>query len=341
MAKAKKLPSGSWRCLVFSHIDSNGKRRYESITASTKKEAEMLAAEFAVTKTKTEVSAMNFIQAMDFYIETKEPVLSPSTIRGYNNIRKVMQSEYPIFCRMKVKDIEKNDIQNIINDLTKSKSPKTIRNYNGFITAVIKEQRENFNVKLTLPQKERPELHIPTDAEVAKLITASSGTSLEVPILLAIYGLMRRGEICALSLDDIQGTTIHVRHSIVAGKDGKHHLKAPKTYSSDRYVEVPQFVIDKIKKQGYICKVQPHTLTVMLQKILKRNNIPPFRFHDLRHYSCSVRSSIGIPVEYILKDGGWQTDHVMKNVYRHTLSDREKEFSAKAMEHFNSVVISE
>ncbi len=35
--------------------------------------------------------------------------------------------------------------------------------------AVIKEQRENFNAKVAMPQKERPELHIPTDAEIKLL----------------------------------------------------------------------------------------------------------------------------------------------------------------------------
>lgn len=337
MAKAKKLDSGSWRCLAYSHTDAAGKRHYESFTAPTKKEAELLAANFALTKDREEKVQLNFKQAMDFYIELKEPVLSPSTIRGYDNMRKMLERDYDALCRMNISSIKKNDIQKVINDISGKKSPKTVRNYNGFIMAVIKEQRDNFNANVAMPQKERPELHIPTDAEIKLLLKAIEGTSIEVPVLLAAFGLMRRGEICAASIDDIEGNRIHVKHSLVKGKDGQHHKKAPKTYTSDRYVELPQFVIDKIKAQGYICNVQPHTLTVMLQKVLKRNNIPQFRFHDLRHYSCSIRSSLGIPTEYILKDGGWKTDYVMKNVYRHTLSDKEKAFTAKTIEHFNSL----
>lgn len=52
MAKAKKLPSGSWRCQVYDYTDFKGKRYYESFTAETKKEAEYLAAEFALNKKK-------------------------------------------------------------------------------------------------------------------------------------------------------------------------------------------------------------------------------------------------------------------------------------------------
>jgi len=71
MAKAKKLPSGSWRVLVYSHsepvYDDNGKpildkagkpkqkRFYESFTSDDpstagKREAEYAAAEFALNK---------------------------------------------------------------------------------------------------------------------------------------------------------------------------------------------------------------------------------------------------------------------------------------------------
>ena len=47
MAKAKKLPSGSWRVLQFVGLDADGKRQYKSFTAPTKREAEFLAAEAA------------------------------------------------------------------------------------------------------------------------------------------------------------------------------------------------------------------------------------------------------------------------------------------------------
>lgn len=337
MAKAKKLPSGQWRTLIYDYTDSNGKRHYESFTADTKKKSEQLAANYAVSKKRSEKSTLTFRQALDTYIESKEPVLSPATIRGYNNIRKVLIADYDWFCRMKLDSIEQADIQKLINSLNKEKSPKTVRNYHCLITTTIHTYLPNITIRSTLPQKERPDLYLPTDEDIKKLVVAATGTEMEIPILLAAFGMMRRGEICALSMDDINGTTIHIRHSLVKGPDGKHHLKAPKTYSSDRYVEVPQFVIDKIQEKGYITKVQPHTLTVMLQKIIKRENLPHFRFHDLRHYSASVRHALGIPDAYIMEDGGWSSDYVMKNVYRHAMSDRKKEMTDIANSHFDEI----
>ncbi|MEG2305005.1 MAG: hypothetical protein RR990_05880 [Lachnospiraceae bacterium] len=53
MAKAKKLPSGSWRAQVYNYTDSIEKRYYESFTSDDqspagKREAEYLAAEYAM-----------------------------------------------------------------------------------------------------------------------------------------------------------------------------------------------------------------------------------------------------------------------------------------------------
>ena len=52
MAKAKKLPSGNWRVNQYIGKNKDGKRQYKSFTASSKKEAEYLAAEY-VLKNKT------------------------------------------------------------------------------------------------------------------------------------------------------------------------------------------------------------------------------------------------------------------------------------------------
>ena len=47
MAKAKKLPSGNWRVNLYDYTDpATGKRIYKSFTATTKKEAEYMAAEY-------------------------------------------------------------------------------------------------------------------------------------------------------------------------------------------------------------------------------------------------------------------------------------------------------
>ena len=48
MAKAKQLPSGSWRVQIYAGEDDNGKPIRKSFTAPTKKEAEFMALNYQV-----------------------------------------------------------------------------------------------------------------------------------------------------------------------------------------------------------------------------------------------------------------------------------------------------
>ena len=189
-----------------------------------------------------------------------------------------------------------------------------------------------------MPQKVQPDLYIPTDEDIKALVSAVKDTELEIPVLLGAFCMMRRGEICGLSMSDISGDVIHVHHSLVIGADRQWHLKAPKTTTSDRYIKAPQFIIDKIQAAGHITTLTPGAVTISFMRVLERNNIPHFRFHDLRHYSASIRHALGIPDAYIMADGGWCSDKVLKSVYRHALSDRKKEMSDKANAYFEKLI---
>ena len=74
MATAKKLKSGSWRCLVYDYTDSSGKRHYKSFTsddtsAKGKRLAELAAAEYAAGKKELKsVNNITFGDALDKYI---------------------------------------------------------------------------------------------------------------------------------------------------------------------------------------------------------------------------------------------------------------------------------
>lgn len=341
MAKAKKTKSGSWRCLVYDYTDSDGKRHYKSITCNDsskagKRKCEQMAANYAVEKKeeRKRITDKTFGQELDKYLINKKPVLSPSTIRGYENIKNQLKKNHKKFYDKKILAITNEDVQILINDLSENKSPKTVRNYHGLISSVISPY---INLNTTMPKRVQPELYIPSDEEIKRLTDATKGTELEIPVLLGAFGMMRRGEICGLSMNDIDGNIIHIHHSLVLGSDKKWHLKQPKTETSDRYIEVPDFVTNRIREIGHITTYNPHSLTISFERVLEKNDIHKFRFHDLRHYSASIRHAIGIPDAYIMEDGGWCSDKVLKDIYRHTMSDRKKEMSNKINNHFSDL----
>lgn len=70
---------------------------------------------------------------------------------------------------------------------------------------------------------------------------------MELPILLAAFGPMRRGEICALDTADISGNIVHVRKNMIRTPENTWIIHQPKSYAGDRYIDFPDFVSAKWK----------------------------------------------------------------------------------------------
>ena len=201
MAKAKKLPSGSWRCQIYSHTEEipqadgsvKKKRIYKSFFCDDpsphgKRTCEKEAALWAASKETEKRSRMTFGIAVQKYIESRENVLSPGTIVSYKAISKnYLAPLYPI----DLYSLRRDDAQNLINTLSITHSPKTLRNVNGLISAVLRTYRPEFALNLTLPARKRADLYIPTDDDVKRLIREVSGSEMELPVLLAAFGPMR------------------------------------------------------------------------------------------------------------------------------------------------------
>ncbi len=335
MAKAKKLPSGNWRVQATKTI--NGIKMRKSFTDTDRRKAERAAEDWCYELTENfNIENLTLDKAYERYIATKKNILSPSTIRNY---KKLHENHLQDIMQIKVARLTNEDIQRSINLYAANHSPKSVRNCHGLLSAVIKMFRPGFDLHTTLPQKEKKPLFIPTDDDINKLITATKGTNYYLPILLAAFGGMREGEICALTSDDILENQIIINKSMVCDSEGKWHIKSPKTYSSNRTVEMPSFVMDEIKgKEGKLVVYTPHSLSIGFNKILKKNNLPHFRFHDLRHYYVSSLHALNIPDKYIMAQGGWATNYTMQNVYNHVIAARQSEFSNTITTHFETLL---
>lgn len=335
MAKPKKLPSGQWRTQVFDYTDQSGKRHYRSFTSPNKKLSALMAAEFAANKKRISEGNLTVSEALEEYIRVKENVLSPSTIRGYTIIK---NNHFTEIENIFIRNITNEEAQKWVNNLAKRLSSKTISNANGLLISALDMFAPEIRIRIKLPRKKKPDLYVPSDTDIKMILEYIKGTDLEIAVLLAAFGPMRRGEICALTSDDIHGNFVDVNKSMVRSRDGKWIVKEPKTDSSYRTIEFPDFVIDKLSGiKGQIIKVKPDTLTMQFERIFKKCDIHKFRFHDLRHYSASIMHAIGIPDQYIMQRGGWSTDGVMKSIYRNTIDEQTIKMNKQINGHFESM----
>ncbi|MDD3368741.1 MAG: site-specific integrase [Lachnospiraceae bacterium] len=350
MATAKKLPSGSWRCLVYDHTEkiwdekkqkNVAHRVYKSFTCDDptpagKRECERQAAEFAVTKgNESGTSRILFKTAIERYISSRADVLSASTIREYKRSQK---KDFGAINDFFIGDITQEMVQNLINNKSSTCKPKTVRNLHGLLSAVMKKYRPSFSLHTTLPQKIRPDLYIPVDDEVNTLLDMEMDDDLRIAILLAAYGPMRRSEICALKASDIKDGTAHVHNAMVLDENNEWIIKTTKSFAGDREIPLPNFVIDVIgARKGRIIHLYPSNISDRFGDLIAASGLHHFRFHDLRHYCASTLHANGMPDAYIMQRGGWESDVVLKQIYRHALSDRAKVENDKANAYFTKM----
>lgn len=317
-----KLPSGSYR--IRQTVDG----RTYSVTVPYKpgkKEA------FQLIQSKIDggdILRKTFGECADEYISGKSHTLSPATIRGYSSILRMLPEN---LLTAEIGTLTVWDVQTYIDQLTaEGKSPKTVRNYHGFISAVLGTFRPSLQITTQLPQKTQNEDYTPSDEDVKRILSMAKGTVYEIPLRLACYGL-RRSEICALTVADLDGNRLLINKAKVLADNRQWVIKTTKTASSTRTILIDDDLADLIREAGTVYDGYPNRIYWFLQKCQDKLGIPNFPLHYLRHYYASTAHALGLPDAVIMESGGWKTDHVMKRVYRYA-KDTESE-QAKLIAH--------
>lgn len=335
MAKAKRLPSGQYRVLVYSHTE-NGKRKYVSFTAPTKAEAEAQASKFALNKKRIKHTDLTVGEAIDGYIKAKEAVLSPSTVRVYVILR---DHNFTSIQDKRIKSLTSEDIQKFISELSLTESPKTVRNIYGLLRPAISMYAPDISFKVTLPPKQKKRPISPSDDEIRAYLNAAT-PKMKKRIALAILGL-RRGEICAARYEDIHDGILHVHSDWVRDKNNKWVLKElPKTSESDRYVLLPPVLLDMIGEgEGFIVNCMPDTLSRGFERLRDKVGIK-YRLHDMRHFFASTAVLLGIPDLYTADMGGWTrgSNSALKSIYQNSMQSMSDYYQSKISDHMGKLI---
>lgn len=330
MASARKLPSGSYRVNLYVGTDENGKRKYKSFTAPTKKEAELLAAQYNLTRKEKPRCELTVGQAIARYIETKTNVFSPSTVRSYKTY---LKNDCAGIEHVKICDLNADRIQRWINSLAVDHSPKTVKNVYYLFTPAIQEAAKGTDTEAKLPAPVKYEASIPTQQEIEALIQYfESNPEYHTAIMTSAMLGLRRSETCALEFSDIlKSGKLRVNKAYVRNDRKEWVLKTSKTTAGTRELVLPDFLKDRMlslkrpdRTDERIFHINPAQLTDHLCKARKKLGFD-FRLHDLRHYYASVMIALNIPDLYAMKRMGHSTPNMLKRVYQHIMDEKDKE----------------
>jgi integrase len=190
------------------------------------------------------------------------------------------------------------------------------------------------------PRPPSREIKILDKSEIATLVNATKGTTLYVPILVAVTTGMRRGELLALRWSDIdlKAGALTVNQSLERIK-GKFEFKSPKTRTSRRTVTLPAITIEALRER-YKAQLEERlklglgrdprglvftrldgqpmdadTLSKAFRRLVATTKVTPITFHGLRHTHISHLLMEGVHVKLVSERAGHASINITLGVY--------------------------
>ena len=330
----RKLPSGHW----FIQLRLNGQSI--PITAETYTECKNIA-ELTKAKHRSGMEPIKKLpknitlrESMTKYVNNYKDSLSPST---YDRYLTYIDHRFANYVDRPIGEIK---WQRMIDDELKVASEKTVYNAWGLVRPSLKFIGYPVpDVKLAaVPIKEIPFLQ---PEEIKPFCQELKGKSYEIAALLELHGL-RLSEMKALKWEDIdlKRNVIHIHGAYVKGIDGFVDKETNKNKSSTRHVPImiPQLT-DALNavtdKTGRVVSTSGSVLLRDVKRACEKANVTIVTNHGLRHSMASLCFFLKIPMEQIMKWGGWGNDTTLRRIYIHLAASAESEHKAAFTGFFN------
>lgn len=160
-------------------------------------------------------------------------------------------------------------------------------------------------------------------------IRACESNKRGLAFIISIYTGLRRGELLALTAEDINFSerTISVSKQYIGGR-----ITEPKTASSIRKVPIfdnlyKYLVSVDLPKTGRLFPIKEHALREHFQNVLKKAELyeQGFTIHSLRHTFITRCAETGIARHIVQRWAGHATPDMTENVYTHLNTDFEQQ----------------
>lgn len=347
-----KRKDGRWEGRYKKGRKVNGKLIYGYVYADNYKEVKRSLNKLI---TKYDIAANeNFVDAFDYeewivvWLEQQQTMLKKSTHSTYTY--KLQKYVYPVLGKLNIKEISKDNIQELIKILEDSKYESgTIHNIYHIVKKSFNDALdqkvvdENPCTSIRLPRKNKNQLRALSLAQQKKLEATLESIEFHksLPVLLALNAGLRIGEIAALTWEDVDFTKrmVHVRHTYNRFPSQNSEtartmlvFDEPKTKHSMRVVPMTKKLYSFLKKWSceseskFVCSnknypCEPRVIAYYFEGIKKDSGITDFHFHQLRHtFATRCIESHG-DVASISKILGHSSIQTTLNIYCDSLTE--------------------
>ncbi len=294
-------------------------------------------------------SKMLFADFMLEWLEVIKTTVRPNTYCSYVTVVKAHIEPYFRKEKLNLQDLKPIHIQKYYSYKLETISGNTVIKHHANIhkalayAVTLELIQHNPADNVLLPKKKKFKSSYYDVEQINKLLQIVRGTTLEIPVLLTSYYGFRRSEILGLkwSAIDFKQNVIHVDHTAILVGSQTVYDDVTKTKSSCRTLPLDKNIksyLQKLKKKqledkilmgncyqdnDYVCKrqdgslIKPNYISQAFKDILVENNMPPIRFHDLRHSSASMLLNLGYSIKDIQEWLGHGDYATTANIYAH------------------------
>lgn len=316
---------------VLSYQDAAGKRHQKWVSTGlvqkgNKRRAEQelirIRSEFEIPPAAGELNSnMLFADYLDQWLEIVRARIKPATFGSYQGMVKSTIGPYFRKKELTLKELEARHIQQFYTEKLKTVTPNSVIHYHAVIYQALKYAMktdlvtQNVAMKVDRPKKNDYQPVFLDAEELQHLFEVVKGTKLELPVLVAAFYGLRRGEVCGLKWDaiDFDRGTITIRHTVtslqVDGKTKMYAQDSAKTKSSMRTLPLVGSFAEYFKEvkaaqelnkkvcgncynyeyDGYVFVnelgdlMRPEYLTSYFPQYIQKHGCKRMHFHDLRH----------------------------------------------------------
>ena len=372
--RIEKKADGKYRLRVSMGYSPDGRKLEKSKTVyvegKTEKEKYAMAESEMrrfITELENDRVAGGNIRFSAFVIKWREDYaignLEKNTLSWYNNCMPLIIEYFgkTRICDISVKTIE-DFLKWVVNVKNKSKQ---------YANTLLKIMKAMLNVaerwqwihdnpcKKAMPYSIRKnKISVYNSEMLFELLEALDGYPVRqrLYVYLPLFCGLRREEVIALSWAnvDLKRKKIYIKEAAVyAGKEFGAYIKATKTESSERVVDLPEFLIlimQDFKKQQYKKRLamgsawetndyifineengkmmMPGSLSYWFRRFIKRHNLPHITYHGLRHTYASLLVKCNVDIARISKSLGHNNVSTTMKIYIHGIKEAERDIAA-------------